>query len=450
MWCDKLGNNKGMTKNLDDLLSTLVGSNNKQVYNIKSNNIKSNTIVNNLQKAIYFNDINNGNTIYIKQFVIPYLSNTTLYNDSVHNKSITAIIPNTKYISYTLSGCGGQFSTIYMNNNLSNIDNIFCIAGGGGGSGIYSARNFNATESIFDGHDGCALVKKIRKTIQVNELKGTMNYMNGGSCGVYNSFTQENNKNPVYEIPGGSLGGSVHTFKNLFEENVELYAKPDGKKFGANYGFYPNFVDVKVGNKYIKIPPINGKPFKSVKGYTVLYKGQRYEVDSFGLEKSGDFFGNGGSALQYSIFTTHTPPMNNWGNKDNSINYKHTNKKTLVPYIKAYSQGGGGGGGFGGGSAGTYFFYQQLVGLYLSNPVDQLNNIPPGGGGGGNSFYNVQKHNGLAYGMNSEHIKSNDKNIPSILPQMLKLAMPNIKSFTNNQYLQGKKKMYLYIYTGNG
>ena len=79
-----------------------------------------------------------------------------------------------------------------------------------------------------------------------------------------------------------------------------------------------------------------------------------------------------------------------------------------------------------------------------------LKSIPPGGGGGGNSFYNINENKGLAYGINSNSIKSLDINkpIPSLLPQILKLAQPNIENYNIDDYLKGKQNSYLYLFTG--
>jgi len=292
------------------------------------------------------------------------------------------------------------------------------------------------------------LVKKVKKEINADnhnsDLKANMNYMDGGSCGV---FGGDSILDPLYEIPGGSLGGSVHTFKNLFFPNNIPYARPSNASYGANYGFYPNFFDKNEGDHLIIRPPMNGNPFYSVKGNIIKYKGIPYNVDSFGLVKSGKYYGNGGSAVDENIFTTTHPIIDKWGIKANVIDYDETYTKANYRNYITYSQGGGGGGGFGGGSAGTYFFYQEDI---TYNNKQQLNNVPPGGGGGGNSFYNV-KHKGLTYGINSQHVKSDSNPIPSILPQMLKLALPKkMKGFTNKEYLKGKQRMYMYIYTGKG
>ena len=445
IWCDKEGNNKGKADNFNNLISKLyTNSIDNQVYDLKGQTIKSNISINDLKAQDYYNDINNQKTIYIKQFNIPYVSNTKQYDDKSRKKTVTEVKSSTQKLAYTNSGGGGQFSTIYMNNDLSNINNIFCIAGGGGGSGIYSEPSFKATKTIYDGHDGCALVKKVMKKITKDDFKASMNYMDGGSCGVFQK-SETKPEDPVYEIPSSSLGGSVHTFKNLFNPTQNYYAKPSNPQYAPNYGFYPNFStsDKKQSKDNLIIrPPMNGKPFYTVKGNNIQYKGILYEVDSFGLEKSGANYGNGGSAMDKGIITYNTPPIDNWGINGNTIDYT---SDSLYRNNLTYSQGGGGGGGFGGGSAGTYFFYQKGA-----NVSQKLNNVPPGGGGGGNSFYNV-KHNGLTYGINSQNIKSDSKQIPSILPQMLKLALPKkIKGFANNEYLKGRQRMYMYIYTGKG
>ena len=445
IWCDKDGVTKGIPDNLNNLISQFYYSINNQVYNFKGENSKAISIqINDVEGQDYYNDIKSENKFYIKQYNIPYVDNTNQYDDTARKDTLTEIKSDIKELSLSQSGCGGQLSTIYMNNDLSKIDNIFCIAGGGGGSGIYSAPSFEATKSIYNGHDGCALVKKIEKVIQAendnSHLKANMNYMDGGSCGVFKDDDHNYNAH-LYEIPGGSLGGSVHTFKNVLSS--VNYAIPANNYYGANYGFYPNFFDRnKQGDQYIIPPPMNGNPFYSVKGNIIKYKGIPYNVDSFGLVKSGKYYGNGGSAVDTQIFTTTHPIIDKWGIKANVIDYDETYTKANYRNYTTYSQGGGGGGGFGGGSAGNYFFYQKDI---TSNNKQQLNNVPPGGGGGGNSFYNV-KHKGLTYGINSQYIKSDSRPIPSILPQMLKLALPKkMKGFTNKEYLKGKQRMYMYI-----
>ena len=448
IWCDKDGNTKGSADNIDNLVSQFNVSIQNQVYSFKEDNGNAIKIqLNGVKDEKYYSDIESQGKFYIKQFNYPYLDKTILYDDSSRKKTVTEVKSEIQELNVTQSGCGGQFSTIYINNDLSKIDNIFCIAGGGGGSGIYSDPLFESTKSIYDGHDGRALVKKNMKVINAgnknSELKANMNYMDGGSCGVYSG---DNLSDPLYEIPAGSLGGSVHTFKNLL--NNTNYARPDIDKYGANYGFYPNFFEQNNKDDQLIIrPPMNGNPFYSVKGNIIKYKGNIYNVDSFGLVKSGENFGNGGSAVDEYIFTTSNPVIDKWGIKNNTINYrKNLTSKNYRNYI-TYSQGGGGGGGFGGGSGGTYFFYQADIN---NKDVQQLNNVPPGGGGGGNSFYN-SNFKGLTYGINSQNIKSNDKPIPSILPQMLKLALPKkMKGFSNNEYLKGQQRMYMYIYTGKG
>ena len=450
IWCDKDGVTKGTADNLNNLISQFYGGINNQVYNFKGDEVNAISIqINDVEGQDYYNDIKSERKFYIKQSNIPYVDNTNQYDDTARKDTLTEINSDIKELSLSQSGCGGQLSTIYMNNDLSNIDNIFCIAGGGGGSGIYSAPSFKATKTIYNGHDGCALVKKKIKEIdasnQNSELKASMNYMDGGSCGVYSG---DKLSDPLYEIPSGSLGGSVHTFKNLSVPiNTFPYARPSKAYYGANYGFYPNFFDKNKDDNLIIKPPMNGNPFYSVKGNIIKYNGILYNVDSFGLVKSGKYYGNGGSAVDENIFTTTHPIIDKWGIKANVIDYDETYTKANYRNYTTYSQGGGGGGGFGGGSAGTYFFYQKGI---AQNNTQQLNNVPPGGGGGGNSFYNV-KHKGLTYGINSQHIKSNANPIPSILPQMLKLALPKkMKGFTNNEYLKGKQRMYMYIYTGKG
>ena len=446
IWCDKAGNNKGLTNNLNNLIYRLQSkglilksNNNYQIYQIESKNVKANEEVNNISNELYYKSLSNNQSIFIKQTNIFYSDNTKNYSPDILNKTISEITPNISDISYTQSGCGGRFSCIYMN-DIKSIDNIMCIAGGGGGSGIYSSPGFKATKTIYNGHDGVALEYKEIKSFNYQNYTSEINYIDGGQSGAFNE--NENGFNSrIYQIPSGSLGGSVHTFKNLVDS--DNYVKPIGNGFIPNYGFYPNFNTSQ--NKIIS-PPMNGKPFYTVKGNKISYKGTIYTVDSFGLEKSGEFYGNGGSANNIRIFTVggkNIDEIKNWGVNGNEINYN--DKDPIYRNYLTYSQGGGGGGGFGGGSAGSYFFYQK------SNKNKQtLNNVPPGGGGGGNSFYNV-KNKGLAYGINTKNIKSNSNNIPSILPQMLKLALPNrVKSFSNSEYLKGERRLYMYMYTGKG
>jgi hypothetical protein len=422
----------GSTKafGMDNLLSyNNAYSIHNQVYSIKAFEIDYILTIHDIQNASYYDDITKGNIIYIKQQNEPYIENTLAQSDTI--KSLTAIKPIKQKLSYSRAGSGGQYSIMYLNNNISDIKNVVCVAGGGGGSGIYSADNFNATKSMYNGNDGVDL--SLTGKDNIVELTEDMNNMNGGRSGVFSG-------NDLYEIPSGSLGGAVHTFKN--HRPYHSYSSPDGGGSGANYGFYPNFKDKhQTGDEYIYRPQINGKPFYTIKGNKIQYKGDVYDVDSYGLEKSGNF-GNGGSSYYKGDYISGAN-INNWGNKGNKIIYGNSRKILPEEYTKTYSIGGGGGGGFGGGSAGIYLFNQKNAAHTQS-----LSNVPPGGGGGGNSFYNNSDFKGTAYGINSKHVKGN-KVVPSILPQMLKLVSPNkVKNYNTDEYLKGTNKMYTYIYTG--
>ena len=122
LWCDEAGKYKGKADNLNNLISKFYPNNiYNQVYNLKSQASKAKIIIQDVMTAPYYNDIKSQKIIYIKQFNIPYVSNTVQYDDISRNNTITPIKTDFTHISFSQSGCGGQFSTIYMNSDLSNI-----------------------------------------------------------------------------------------------------------------------------------------------------------------------------------------------------------------------------------------------------------------------------------------------------------------------------------------
>ena len=423
-----------------------------QFYTIKSFSEEAKGfIINNDNQLVKGKDSYLKEYQYIIQYPVSYFSNTIL---PIHYKSSNTRldIVKTKAI-YTIAGNGGSMSFIQYGNNY------ISIAGGGGGSGIYSSKQIRTPIKVFNGNDGSSLINKQQLTVANNsiELKAELNNMDGGYVGVFKGDT-------LFQLPSGNLGGSIHTFYSYKSITVtsdhnhhphntlqleDYYANPSTNKAGGNFGYYPNFNGK--GTNHIFISPVNGQPFiqnnnNNLKSQVILFKGVKYIADSNGLIYNGQ--GDGGNG---QIDFNNINVNKQWGGQ---IKYNINNEtaKYINDNYNFYPTGGGGGGGFGGGSAGTYLYVQNETEFdYENNGARQtLKNIPPGGGGGGNSFYNIHKNKGLAYGINSNSIKSLNTNqqIPSLLPQILQLAQPNIDTYNVDDYLKGKQNSYLYLFTG--
>ena len=391
-----------------------------QSYGIPQNQISNNSQLLNGYDS-YLKDF-----LYIQQIPKAFIANTIL--PSTLNSTTKLVIKfGTEHFSR--AGRGGNMAYIEMNNNL------LTVAGGGGGSGIYSI--FQTSPPIFNGNNGCALKQKNKENITLNYQ---LSNMDGGFTGVFKG-------DQLYKLPSANLGGSVHTFKNNSVLNT-YYANPATNQAGGNYGYYPNFSvkGIKSDSNIIR-PPVNGRPFisGSLKGQSLIFNGETYIVDSFGLLQKGH--GDGGSAKSEIVYKLEN--YRYWGNKGNIIYYKSPGN-FIENYTPAYSQGGGGGGGFGGGSAGSYLFIEKALSYHPHHPHSSLDNVPPGGGGGGNSYVNAENKGTHAYGINPSSVKSSNINVPSILPQILKLAQPQlVDNYNMNEYLKGQQKEYLYLYTGN-
>lgn len=447
----KGGDEESIAVGFDNLLYRSLSNSGiiNQSYFIKSFETKANgiTITNNNQ---LINGMNTNLKEYLNiiQYPVSYFKDTILPIDYKNSNTRLELI-KTQAV-YSIAGNGGSMSFIQYGNNY------ISIAGGGGGSGIFSIKGISSEQKIFNGNDGSALINKEKLLVANNsiELKAELNNMNGGYVGVFNGDT-------LFQLPSGNLGGSIHTFysyksiklkknNNIINLN-NYYANPLTNKVGGNFGYYPNFKGKTTNN--IIIPPINGEPFiltNNLKSQVIKFKGIKYIADSNGLIYKGSGNGGSGEGDFNKIYQNII-----WGG-----DIKYHEKNETAQYSKNnnifppdfYSIGGGGGGGFGGGSAGTYLYVQNKAEFkYHKDGAEQtLKTIPPGGGGGGNSFYNINENKGLAYGINSNSIKSLDINkpIPSLLPQILKLAQPNIENYNIDDYLKGKQNSYLYLFTG--